>query len=48
VSIIRRRAGAAREDAWREIATEPRRFEQDGAFSGPCELLVAAGPNPGN
>jgi SAM-dependent methyltransferase len=39
---------AAREVAWREITTELRRFEQDGAFSGPCELLVAAGTNPSN
>jgi SAM-dependent methyltransferase len=39
---------AAREDAWREIATELRRFEQDGAFSAPCELLVAAGTSPGH
>lgn len=32
----------AREDAWREIAESMRQFERDGAFEGPCELLVAA------
>jgi SAM-dependent methyltransferase len=32
----------AREDAWREIEEALRAFERDGAFTGPCELLVAA------
>ena len=36
----------AREDAWREIASELKRFEQNGAFSGTCELLVAAATSP--
>lgn len=30
------------EEAWAEIATALREFERDGAFEGPCELLVAA------
>ena len=32
-----------RDDAWREIAAELAQFERDGAFEGPCELIVAAG-----
>jgi ubiquinone/menaquinone biosynthesis C-methylase UbiE len=31
-----------REEAWREIEESLRQFESDGAFGGPCELLVAA------
>ena len=34
---------AAKAAAWHEIAVELARFERDGAFEGPCELVVAAG-----
>jgi SAM-dependent methyltransferase len=34
---------AEREEAWREIETELRRFEGDDGFEAPCELIVAAG-----
>jgi SAM-dependent methyltransferase len=34
---------AEREDTWREIEQEMRRFEGPNGFEGPCELLVAAG-----
>lgn len=34
---------AEREAAWAEIAEEMRRFERDGSFDGPCELVVASG-----
>jgi SAM-dependent methyltransferase len=33
---------AERESAWQEITAELARFETDGGFAGPCELLVAA------
>jgi len=32
-----------RADAWAEIEQELRRFEGDGGFEGPCELIIAAG-----
>ena len=32
-----------REEAWREIEQELGRFEGEGGFEGPCELLIAAG-----
>jgi SAM-dependent methyltransferase len=32
-----------RDDTWREIEEALRAFEHEGAFSGPCELLVGAG-----
>ena len=34
---------AEREETWDEIEAELRRFEGDGGFEGPCELIVAAG-----
>ena len=34
---------AEREAAWDEIERELSRFETDGGFEGPCELIVAAG-----
>jgi ubiquinone/menaquinone biosynthesis C-methylase UbiE len=32
-----------REEAWDEIEAELSKFETDGRFEGPCELIVAAG-----
>ena len=29
------------DQAWEEIETALERFEQDGTFKGPCEMLVA-------
>lgn len=37
---------AGRAAAWEEIATALARFETDGRFVGPCEMLVAAGTKP--
>jgi SAM-dependent methyltransferase len=37
---------AERTAAWDEITTELSRFEADGQFVGPCEMLVAAGTKP--
>jgi ubiquinone/menaquinone biosynthesis C-methylase UbiE len=34
---------AGKEDAWKEIEQELKQFEKDGAFEGPCELIVACG-----
>ena len=34
---------AGRAQAWDEITSELARFESDGRFVGPCEMLVAAG-----
>ncbi len=34
---------AAREAAWQEIEAELRQFENERGFSGPCEMLIAAG-----
>ncbi|MCB0873226.1 MAG: class I SAM-dependent methyltransferase [Actinobacteria bacterium] len=34
---------AGRAEVWSEIEQALRRFESDGAFTGPCEMLVAAG-----
>ncbi len=34
---------SAREAAWQEITESLAQFEHEGGFSGPCELLVAAG-----
>lgn len=34
---------AGREAAWEEIEQELRRFEGPNGFTGPCELIVAAG-----
>ncbi len=33
----------AKADAWAEIASELGRFEHDGTFEAPCELVIAAG-----
>ncbi|HET8537427.1 MAG TPA: class I SAM-dependent methyltransferase [Solirubrobacteraceae bacterium] len=38
---------AERGEAWDEIERELSRFETADGFEGPCELLVAAGTNPG-
>jgi hypothetical protein len=35
-----------RADAWDEIASALGRFETDGRFVGPCEMLVAVGTKP--
>ena len=35
------------EDVWREIEEALGQFEVDGAFTGPCEMLVGAGTTPG-
>jgi SAM-dependent methyltransferase len=35
-----------RAHAWDEIGSELSRFESDGRFVGPCEMLVAAGTKP--
>jgi SAM-dependent methyltransferase len=37
---------AGRTEAWDEIAESLSRFEVDGRFAGPCEMLVAAGTKP--
>ena len=37
---------ASRADAWDEITSELSHFETEGAFVGPCEMLVAAGTKP--
>lgn len=37
---------AGRTAAWQEIQNELSRFESDGCFVGPCELVVAAGTRP--
>lgn len=34
---------AGREEAWEEIERELGRFEGPDGFTGPCELVVAAG-----
>jgi ubiquinone/menaquinone biosynthesis C-methylase UbiE len=34
---------AERAETWAEIATELRKFEDAGGFTGPCEMLVGAG-----
>lgn len=36
---------AERADTWDEIERELRRFEADGRFTGPCEMLVGVGTN---
>lgn len=36
-------SGEGREEAWREIERELERFEGQGGFEGPCEMLIAAG-----
>ncbi len=36
-------AAHEQDDAWAEIEDELSRFEHDGQFEGPCEMLVAAG-----
>jgi len=38
---------AEREEAWTEIGSELGRFEGPDGFSGPCELIVAAGTKEG-
>ncbi len=35
--------GAGREAAWQEIEQELRAFEKNGAFEGPCEMIVGVG-----
>ena len=37
---------AGRDEAWKEIEQELRRFEDAEGFAGPCELIVAAGTKP--
>lgn len=37
---------AERAETWREIESELHRFEIDGGFLGPCEMLVAAATRP--
>ncbi len=32
-----------RAEAWSEIEESLRKFERDGGFEGPCELLVGVG-----
>jgi len=34
---------AERDEAWEEIEQALSKFEVNGAFCGPCEMLVAAG-----
>jgi ubiquinone/menaquinone biosynthesis C-methylase UbiE len=34
---------AAKEEAWKEIEESLKQFEKDGAFEGPCELIVGCG-----
>lgn len=34
---------AEQDDAWEEIEQELKKFEIDGQFCGPCEMLVASG-----
>jgi SAM-dependent methyltransferase len=38
---------AGREAAWTEIASSLKQFEKNGAFEGPCELVVAVGTKVG-
>ncbi len=33
----------ARAAAWEEIAEKLRQYEHDGAFEGPCEMIVGVG-----
>ena len=37
---------AEQEDVWREIERELEKYETDGGFAAPCELLVATGTAP--
>lgn len=39
---------AGREAAWEQIASDLRAFETADGFTAPCELIVAAGTNPGS
>ncbi|MGB3310590.1 MAG: methyltransferase domain-containing protein [Nodosilinea sp.] len=34
---------AEQEDTWQEIEAELKKFEQNGQFEGPCELVIAVG-----
>ena len=38
---------AGRDAAWAEIDEQLRQFERDGAFEGPCELVVGTGVKQG-
>ncbi|PZS36961.1 MAG: methyltransferase type 11 [Pseudonocardiales bacterium] len=38
---------AGQESAWQQIAADLQVFENADGFAGPCEMLVAAGTNPG-
>ncbi len=39
-------SAAEQDDAWEEIEQALSQFEEDGQFTGPCEMLVAAGTKP--
>ncbi|WP_372839016.1 class I SAM-dependent methyltransferase [Phaeovulum sp.] len=38
---------AEQDDAWDEIGEHLATYEQNGRFSGPCEMLIAVATNPG-